>query len=178
MLSWFSWSVPVPARLGYAAEACSATIARYFGADCINLHVPLVLSSGDLAERLRAEPEIAEQLRAVAECNKVLFACGTVTDRSHIARTRIIDSANLAAYREQGAAGVICAWLIDGKGNPIATEIDDRMIGVALEQMRNKEMGLLIASGSEWVRGARAAMLGGYAGHLVTYSNTAQLILE
>ncbi len=166
------------AGLGYAAEVCSATIARHFGASCINLHVPLIVSNSDLAAQLCAEPDIAEQLQAVNDCNKVLFACGTVGDNSHIARTRILDLASLAAHRKQGAAGVICARLIDHNGKPIPTEVDDRMIGVTLDQMRNKEMGLLVASGPERVTGAKASILGGYATHLVTCSNTAQLLLE
>ena len=166
------------AGLGYAAEVCSATIARHFGAQCINLHVPLLLSSEALASELCAEPDIREQLEAVANCNKVMFACGTVTDTSHIARTRILSLESMEKYRGQGATGVICARLIDGQGNPIPTEIDDRMIGITLEQMRAKEMGLLIASGPGRVEGARAAILGGYATHLATCSDTAQGLLE
>lgn len=166
------------AGLGYAAEVCSATIARHFGASIVNLHVPLIVSTEGLANQLRAEPDIAEQLKAVNDCNKVLFACGTVGNNSHIARTRILPLETLAECREKGAAGVICARLIDTEGNPIPTEIDDRMIGVTLEQMRNKEMGLLVASGPERVPGARASILGGYATHLVTCSNTAQLLME
>ncbi|SNY90235.1 DNA-binding transcriptional regulator LsrR, DeoR family [Cohaesibacter sp. ES.047] len=166
------------AGLGYAAEVCSATIARHFGASVINLHVPLIVSTEGLAKQLRDEPDIADQLKAVNDCNKVLFACGTVGDNSHIARTRILSRETLAKCREKGAAGVICARLIDAEGTPIPTEIDDRMIGVTLEQMRSKEMGLLVASGPERVRGAKAAILGGYTSHLVTCSNTAQLLME
>ena len=166
------------AGLGYAAEVCSATIARHFGAECINLHVPLIVSNKELAAQLRAEPDIAEQLQAVADCNKVLFACGTVTDTSHIARTKIHCRQDLAEYRRKGAAGVICAQLIGAQGEPMPAEVDERMIGVTLEQMRNKQMGLLVASGRERVAGARASMLGGYATHLVTCTDTAQLLLE
>lgn len=164
--------------LGFAAEVCSATIARHFGAECINLHVPLTLSSKELAEQMRAEPYIAAQLEAVANCNKALFACGTVTDASHIARTHILSQESLKDYRAKGAAGVICARLIDSQGDPLPADIEDRMMGITLEQMRNKQMGLLVASGPERVAGARATMLGGYATHLVTCSNTAQQLLE
>ncbi|MFV0333728.1 MAG: sugar-binding transcriptional regulator [Tropicimonas sp.] len=166
------------AGLGYAAEVCTATIARHFGASVVNLHVPLILSSAALAAQLRAEPDIAGQLQAVEDCNKVLFACGTVNDASHIARTRILSRESLAAYRAQGATGVICSRLIDARGAPVPTEIDDRLIGVTLEQMRNKEMGLLVASGPDRVAGARASMLGGYVTHFATCSDTAQLLLD
>lgn len=164
------------AGLGYAAEVCSSTISRHFGAAVINLHAPLIVSNATLAAELRAEPDIAEQLDIIANCNKVLFACGTVSDKSHIARTRMFSPERLACYREQGAVGVICARLIDAAGKPMHTEIDNRMIGVTLEQMQDKQMGLLVASGANRVRGAKAAMLGGYATHLVTCSDTARLL--
>lgn len=167
-----------PAGLGFAAEVCSATIARHFGAECINLHVPLLLSDSDLAARLRAEPIIAEQLQAIAHCNKVLFACGTVGPDGHFARTRMHSEDVMEDLRRRGAAGVICARPIDAEGTPMSTDIDDRMIGITLEQVRDKQMGVLVASGPDRVIGARAAMVGGYASHLVTCSNTATLLLE
>ena len=166
------------AGLGYAAEVCSSTIARHFGADCINLHVPLIVSNKELVAALSAEPDIAEQLKAVAECNKVMFACGTVGDESHIARTRILSRDQLATHRGEGATGVICAQLIDQDGVRVPTDIDERLIGISLEQMRDKTMGLLIASGEDRVAGARAAIIGGYTTHLATCSNTAKALLE
>ena len=166
-----------PAGLGYAAEVCSATIARHFGAACINLHVPLLLSTPELAAQLCNEPDIKDQLKSVNDCNKVMFACGTVNQTSHIARTRMFSDEMLEVYRQKGATGVICARLIDADGTPIPTELDDRMIGITLEQMRNKSMGLLVASGKDRLFGARAAIKGGYATHFATCSDTARALL-
>ncbi len=167
-----------PAGLGFAAELCSGTLAQRFGANVVNLHVPLLLTDRDLADRLRAEPVVVEQLAAVAGCNKTLFACGTVDDESHIRRTGLLDPERLAAYRAAGATGVICARLIDAEGRPMKTHIDDRMIGVSLEQMRGKDMGLLVAAGSNRAAPALAAIRGGFVTHLATCSDTAALLLR
>lgn len=48
-----------PAALGFAAETCTANIARQLGALCVNLHAPLILSEAALAAKLRAEPVIS-----------------------------------------------------------------------------------------------------------------------
>lgn len=166
-----------PAALGFAAEICSATLAQRFSALCVNLHVPLMLSDAEVAARLRAEPVVADQLRAVAACNKTLFACGMVADDSHIARTGLLNAAELAEHRKKGAAGVICARLIDAEGSPLPTEIEERMIGVTLEQMRGKEMGLLVAAGTNRTEPARAAIKGGYVTHMVVCSVIARELL-
>ena len=62
-----------PAALGFAAETCSATLARRYGAHCVNLHVPLLLSDHELVRRLKEEPVVQDQLKAVANCNKTIL---------------------------------------------------------------------------------------------------------
>ncbi|WP_102108408.1 sugar-binding transcriptional regulator [Oceaniglobus roseus] len=163
--------------LGFAAETCSANLARRFGATCINLHAPLVLSDADLAARLRAEPVIAEQLAAIAACNKTLFAAGSCTLDSHIVRIGVVSPEGLADYVARGAEAVICGRFIDAGGRPIPGEMDARMIGVELHTMPGKDHGILVSSGAAKVAPIRAALRGGFATHLVTCSETAQGLL-
>lgn len=167
-----------PAAMGFAAETCSVMLAHKFGAACVNLHVPMLLSSAELCDQLRAEPVVREQLEAVANCNKVIFACGTCQADSHIAQTGLATADELAHYRAQGAAGVICGRLIDTQGAPLPIKNEDRMIGVALEDMRGKEMGLLVTSGRDRPEAAKAAILGGYVTHFATCSATAERLLD
>ncbi|WP_420583984.1 sugar-binding transcriptional regulator [Ruegeria sp.] len=163
--------------LGFAAETCSANLARQLRADCINLHAPLILSSPDLAEQLAQEPVIAGQLQAVRSCNKTLLAAGSCTEDSHVVASGIVDRDQLRAFVKQGAAAVICGRFIDADGAPIPSDSDARMMGATLDDMRNKEMGLLVASGPDRAVSARAAIRGGYATHLVTCTDTARDLL-
>ncbi|POF28647.1 sugar-binding transcriptional regulator [Roseibium marinum] len=167
-----------PAALGFAAETCSATLARRYGAHCVNLHVPLLLSDKQLVDRLKQEPVIREQLEAVADCNKTIFACGTCTAGSHVVHAGLLDRSEVDACAEKGAIGVICGRLIDHEGNPVMREIENRMIAVTLDQMKNKDMGLLVGSGPERAKPMLAAIRGGYATHVATCSQTAAEMLE
>lgn len=167
-----------PAALGFAAETCTANIARQLGALCVNLHAPLIVSEAALASRLRDEPVIAEQLAAVSNCNKTIFAAGSCTEHSHIVRTGIISAAEMRHHVANGAKAVICGRLIDGMGRSIATDVEDRMIGVTLEQMRGKEMALLVSAGAERTGPMLAALRGGFATHLATCTLTAQALLD
>ncbi|MEP4198691.1 MAG: sugar-binding transcriptional regulator [Aliishimia sp.] len=167
-----------PAAMGFAAETCSGTLARKFGARVVNLHVPLMVSSPDLAQTLCAEPVVAEQLRAIEDCNKVIFASGTCFEDSHVVQSGLVDAKDLPELHARGAVGVICGRLIDERGAPLQLEGEDCMIGVTLDQMRNKDMGVLVASGIERAVAAKAALLGGYATHFATCSKTARYLLE
>ena len=164
--------------LGFAAETCSANLALRFGANCVNLHAPLVVQRTELANLLREEPVIVEQLEAIRNCNKTLFAAGSCTLESHVVRNGVVSPDELANYLAKGAKAVICGRFIDADGNPIPGEIDDRMIGVTLDAMLGKELGLLASSGPDKVEPIQAAIRAGFASHLVTCSETAEALLS
>lgn len=163
---------------GFEAETCSSNIASRLGARCINLHAPLIISDAELAHRLRSEPTIHDQLQAVNNCNKTIFAAGSCLPDSHVVSSGVVGSDLLAEYVQRGAVGVICGRFIDGQGEPISGEIDDRMIGVNLHNMRNKELSLLVSSGPDKAIPTLAALRGGYVTHLATCTETAKLILQ
>lgn len=167
-----------PAAPGFEAEACTTMLAQKLDGHCINLHVPLLLSQKSVRDMLCAEPVVAEQLAALATCNKTLFACGTCVADAHIVHTGLMDSKRLKQYTKRGAVGVICGRLIDAQGNAVATEAEERMIGVTLEQMRNKEMALLVAAGPGRAVSAKAAIHGGYVTHLATSTSIARQLLD
>ena len=167
-----------PAALGFAAEACTTMLAQKLDGHCINLHVPLLLSNKGIRDLLCEEPVIAEQLSALAACNKVLFACGTCDVDAHVVQTGLIQKKDLKHYTNLGAVGVLCGRLIDADGNAVVSDTEERMIGVSLEQMRDKDTALLVAAGPGRSVSARAAMKGGYVTHLATSNSIARELLE
>ncbi|KAE9631783.1 sugar-binding transcriptional regulator [Parasedimentitalea maritima] len=167
-----------PAALGFAAETCSATLARRFGAHCINLHVPLLLTNKNLADQLRAEPVVAEQLQAVENCNKTIFAAGTCREDSHVVQAGIISAASMRDQVTKGASAVICGRIVDQGGAALPISIEDRMIGVSLDQMRNKDLSLMVGTGPDRIMPMLAAIKGGYATHIATCTDTAAAMLE
>ena len=92
--------------------------------------------------------------------------------------TGLLAPEDVASCTAQGAVGVICGRLINQQGLGLNREIEDRMIGVTLEQMRSKDMGLLVGSVPNRARPMVAAIHGGYATHIATCSNTARDMLD
>ncbi len=167
-----------PAAPGFEAEACTSMLAHRLGGQCINLHVPLVLSNKNLRDALCREAVVRDQLDALATCNKTVLACGTCDADAHVVRSGILSADKMAVYRQKGAAGVICGRLIDKKGRPIFDDVEERMIGVSLDQMRDKEMALLVAAGPDRAGPAQAAIEGGFVTHLATSTAVAKDLLE
>lgn len=162
---------------GFTAEICSAHLAQGLGAACINLHAPAIVTNVDLARQLRAEPIIKNQLAALEQCNKAVFAAGSVNANSHVVMSGIATEDDLKTYVDKGACGVLCGRFVDQAGKPVHGPLDDRMIGIELEKLTHLETGLLVSVGEDKAHAMAAVMNGGYATHLVTDAETAQLIL-
>ena len=163
---------------GFSADVCSSYVARKFSARCINLHVPAILSTPEIAETLRREHLIASQLDEIGRFNKTLFAVGSCLPDSHVASSGVATQKELQDYIANGAVGVLCGRFIDASGNPVSGPLDDRMMGIELDMLRHRDMGILVSIGEDRVPAAVAALKGGYATHVVTNQSCAAAMME
>ena len=162
---------------GFTAEACSTRLAQRLGARCMNLHAPAILSRASLAQDLRQEPIIREQLDLLKAVNKLLFSVGTATADSHIVLSGLATPQDLDWYVARGAVGVICGRFIDKDGQQLPGPMEERMIGIALNRLVGLEMGILVTPGLDKVAATQAAIRGGYVTHLVTGTSVAEALL-
>lgn len=162
---------------GFTAEACSTRLAQRLGALCLNLHAPAVLTNGDIAAQLRAEPIIRDQLARLLTCNKFLYSVGTCEPSSHIVGSGVATLTELDWYIAQGATAVLCGRFIDADGKPIPGPLDARVIGIPVNRLAGLDMGILVTPGLDKVAATRAAIRGGYATHIVTSVGVAEALL-
>lgn len=163
---------------GFSAEACAIGLARAFGAECVTLHAPAVVSSADFARRLAAEPIIAAQLAKLGDCTTALFTVGVCDADAHILRAGVVTAEELAEARKAGAAGVIAGRFIDVEGRALKQEVDARLIGVRLEALREIPRRILVCAGPGRRRPLHAALCGGFASVLVTDAAMARALLH
>lgn len=148
------------------SESCSTEIARRFSAACVNLNAPAVCTSPELARMLRAEPIIAEQLANLQLCTKSVFSLSPCTHDTHVVQFKLATTADIDAYAQDGAVGIIAGRFIGKDGRSVHGALDDRLIGVELDQMRAM-VGLLVVSGLHKLEATRAALRGGYVNQIV-----------
>lgn len=167
----------VSSPYGFTAEVCSAHLADRLGARCVNLHAPAVISTEELADRLRREPIIQQQFTALSQCNKAIFAAGSCAADSHVVLSGISTLPEFETYVENGAAGVLCGRFIDQAGRELKGPLDGRIMGVELELLTGLDMGILVSVGEDKARPMLSAIRGGYVTHVVTSERTAAEIL-
>ena len=161
-----------------AAESVAIKIASKLGAECFTLHAPAVLSSRELAEALRLEPAIQNQLKKFESLTRAIFSVGNCDSDTPIVQMAISTKHEFDWYRDQGAVGVLCGYFIDKDGNHIEGPMDERMIGISLERVRALGAGVLVAGGSSKLDAIYATLKGGYVSHLITDQLTARWLLD
>jgi DNA-binding transcriptional regulator LsrR (DeoR family) len=84
----------------------------------------------------------------------------------------------LDLLRAAGAVGDICLRFFDAAGAAVATPLNDRVIGMKLEQLRGVKRAVGIAGGKQKLRAIRGALRGRYINVLITDRFTAQDLLQ
>jgi deoxyribonucleoside regulator len=150
-----------------SAEDCTIQIARKTGARCYTLHAPALLSDEALAEKLRQEPVIAQQLDRFKNLTKVLFSIGSIDDDTLMVTSEMATKSELTQFRQRGAVGILCGRYISADGQQVDHDLNKRLIGIELDELRKVETRMFVANGDRKLDAVLAVLHGGYATHLV-----------
>jgi DNA-binding transcriptional regulator LsrR (DeoR family) len=154
-------------------------LARKLGAKLRLLPAPGIVATREMAQVLKSDSQISAALRLAAEADIALVGLGAPTPYSIVLRTgTILTQSDLERLQELGAVGDIALRYLDGDGNPIDLEINERIIGLTIEQIRNIPRVIGIAGGTTKNKMIRAALHGRILDVLVTDLSTAKALLS
>ena len=90
----------------------------------------------------------------------------------------VFSSQELETVRKLGGVGDICLRFFDDTGHRIATPLDERVIGMDLDQLRQLPKSVGVAAGERKVAAIRGALAGRYINCLITDRATAEQLLD
>ncbi len=118
---------------------------------------------------------------ALAQFDQVTLALVGIGD---VEPSRLLASSGNIFLREEldtlrrlGAVGDICLRFFDSSGSPVATPLNDRVIGMGLEQLRRVKRSVGIAGGARKLAAIRGALAGRWINVLITDRHTAERLL-
>lgn len=142
------------------------------------LPAPGVVGSLEARDILIQDPFVSETLALFERVTLALVGIGTVQPSRLLARSgNIFSPDELASVRALGAVGDICLRFIGPTGTPIATPLDDRVIGIDLRQLQKVPRSIGVAGGARKVAAIHAALSGGWLNSLITDRHTAERLL-
>ncbi len=169
----------MPSTLG---ELDSAALARQLadklGGEALYLSSPFMAESIQDADVLRAQRGILGTLDAARSADLALLGIGTVDpERSNLVRTGFVAENELLDLATDGIVGDIAGQLfsLDGRSEPAA--INDRVIGLSLDDLRAIPLTIAVAMGEHKPAAILGALRSGAVDVLGTDDRTARAVL-
>lgn len=160
----------------YAYEVIQM-IGRAFHATSHFLPVPAIVDHLLVKQTMEEDRHIRRVLDMGRNANIALYSVGIPTNDSVIVQADYVSEQELEAIHSK-SVGEICSRFFDEKGMLIHEELNERTIGIDLEDLSRKEKSILAAGGPKKVEAIYGALQGGYANVLVTDHYTARALLE
>ena len=163
-----------------AGQELVRELAGRLGATYRYLHGPALLRSEAARDALLAEPAIREALESALSADIAMVGIGSVGIGSS---NVILDGLALtdderAAFLAENPVGDTCCRFFDAEGKAIGGVVHDRVLAVALEELRRIPMVIGVATGAEKVAGVLGALRGGFVDGLITDSGLAHALLS
>ena len=143
------------------------------------LPAPGIVASREAFDALKSDNQISETLALGVRSDIVLVGLGLPSQDSILVRDgKIITQKDLTLVKEAGGVGDVVLRYINAMGEPINLEINDRIIGLTLEQIKAVPRVIAVAGGRAKYALIRAALRGHIMNVLVTDHATAENLLE
>jgi DNA-binding transcriptional regulator LsrR (DeoR family) len=167
-----------PAAEVHATELCRS-VSRSLGCQLTLLPVPGIVADQRTRRALLSDVHVQRAMETFEELDLAVVGVGAPTLDSVTMRDgSIISRAELERLLARGAVGDIALRYFDVDGRTIRSEIDDRIIGITLAQLRKGPRVVAVSGGPQKVDAIRAALRGRLIDVLVTDSLTAAKLLE
>jgi DNA-binding transcriptional regulator LsrR (DeoR family) len=148
------------------------------GAKVRLMPAPGVVANREMADLLKADAQIAAVFQLAARADIALVGLGVPNPHSMVVRSgSILSKEELDHIQDLGGIGDIALRYMGRDGNSIDLEINERIIGLTLEQIREIPRVIGVAGGVNKHEMVRAALLGEILNVLITDQSTAKALL-
>jgi lsr operon transcriptional repressor len=167
-------------RVSMAANPYEGTerLAQLFGGTAEHLLAPAIAGSSTIAEAFLADPATAKPLELAATADMALLGVGGIGRHTTLVDEGELTADEVTELREMGAVGDTAARFFDAEGNVVSHEIDRRVIGLTLDQIRQIPLRLVVAGGASKADAIEGALRGGLAAVVVLDAGIAERVLK
>lgn len=167
-----------PAAEGHATHLVRR-LADLLGAEATFLPAPSSVSSAEARRVLLDEPFVRRATAMFDQLTVALVGIGGLEPSGLLASSgNVFSTDELVTVRASGGVGDIGLRYLRGDGAPVDTGLDERVIGIELDQLRRAPRAIGVAGGPSKALAIRAALLGRWINCLITDRTTAESLLD
>ncbi|CDN51088.1 sugar-binding transcriptional regulator [Neorhizobium galegae] len=160
------------------ATQLTTRLARLTGAEPKLLPVQGVTTSREAKLLMQSDPFVRETLDLFSSITLAIVGIGAVEPSELLARSgNIFSTRELADLAEAGAVGDISLRFFNKDGKAVKTPLDERVIGLPLEDLERVDRVIALAGGSKKTAAIAGALRVGVIDMLVTDKFTAERLI-
>ncbi len=161
------------------ANQLTTRLAKLTGAEAHLLSAPGVAQSREAKLVLLSDTFVRQTMELFSKITLAIVGIGAMEPSSMLARSgNVFTSRELAEVKEAGGVGDISLRFFDADGAPVKTPMDDRVIGMSLEDHSKIDRVIALAGGQSKTAAIKGALRTGVIDLLVTDKFTAERLLS
>jgi deoxyribonucleoside regulator len=164
-------------RPGGAANMAT-TIAQRGNGSAILLPSPAILERLETKQAIEADRTVADVLARAAAASAYLYSAGVADATSVLVESGYLTPGDVTELVRKGAVGDVVGRYIDADGNIVDRALDERTVGLGLDELRSAATAIFVVAGKSKHDVARAVVMSGLCTAVVTDESTARALLE
>ncbi|PRY48946.1 transcriptional regulator [Geodermatophilus tzadiensis] len=151
-------------------------VARASGGTAYVFYAPFTVPDAATAAALRRQPEVARAFAQLPHVTRAVAGVGLWAPGQSTLYDAVSEE-DRAALDRLGVVADVSGVFLSADGEPVATGLADRMIGIGAEQLRQIPEVLVLPYGTAKAPAVRAALRSGLVGGIVTHTALAHAVL-
>lgn len=160
------------------ANQLAYELAKKMNGTCSYLYAPAILETVELKERLAATEDISLILDEGKNVDVALISMGSPYKNSTLKEIGYLKEEDTQKLRKAGAVGDIGSRFFDQDGTPIEGSLNDRIIGISLQQLKQIPHVICVVEGTYKAESLEAALRGKYLHTLIVDEQIALALLR
>ena len=154
------------------------TLGQKLGAKAKVIPAPAIVRNREIRDTLFKEKKIQDTLKTAKKADIVLFGVGMIGGYGLLWRSGFLKEKDAVRLKKAGAVGSICGRFFNAKGEICWPVLDDRTIGLTLDELRQIKHKICVATGYEKVEGVLGGLNNKLINVLITDDRTAARLLN
>lgn len=139
---------------------------------------PAVVDNRYIKTALHQDGNIKWVINMAEKSNIALYSVGIPSHNSIFVRSGYFTSNDMEKIKQGGAVGEIFGHFIDKDGELYSEELDSRILGMKICELRKKDYSICVVAGQSFAEATYAALKGNYCNVLITDVDTAKCIID
>jgi DNA-binding transcriptional regulator LsrR (DeoR family) len=163
---------------GLNSNDVASRLAEAFGADSFGIYAPAYVDSQVTRDALLHNEDVRASVDRARGASVAVVGIGDANEESLVVKLGLLKADEMALMRKEGAVGDVLGSFFDAQGAPVASWIENRVIGICAADLRKIELVIAVAPESTKAESIVGVLNSGIVNVLITSLSTARRVLE